>query len=72
MITLDNLTRRFGATTAVDALNATIPAGAITALLGPNGAGKTTTLNLLTVRSRRCCCSSATCPRFTPPRHSSR
>ncbi|MBK6734212.1 MAG: ABC transporter ATP-binding protein [bacterium] len=48
MITLDNLTRRFGATTAVDALTATIPAGAITALLGPNGAGKTTTLNLLT------------------------
>ena len=40
MITLDNLTRRFGATTAVDALTATIPAGAITALLGPNGAGK--------------------------------
>lgn len=48
MITLDRLTRRFGATTAVDALTATIPAGCITALLGPNGAGKTTTLNLLT------------------------
>jgi len=48
LITLDNLTRRFDATTAVDSLTATIPAGAITALLGPNGAGKTTTLNLLT------------------------
>ena len=48
MITLDHLTRRFGATVAVDSLTATIPAGAITALLGPNGAGKTTTLNLLT------------------------
>ena len=48
MIRLDNLTRRFGSFTAVDAVTASIPAGEITALLGPNGAGKTTTLNMLT------------------------
>ncbi len=41
------LTRRFGALTAVDALDLTIPAGEIFGLLGPNGAGKTTTLSML-------------------------
>lgn len=40
------LTKHFGATTAVDALDLSIHAGDVYALLGPNGAGKTTTLNL--------------------------
>lgn len=40
------LTKRFGATTAVNALDLTIDAGEVYALLGPNGAGKTTTINL--------------------------
>lgn len=48
MIQLHALTRRFDELLAVDALDLTIPSGAITALLGPNGAGKTTTLNMLT------------------------
>jgi ABC-2 type transport system ATP-binding protein len=38
------LTKRYGPTTAVDALSFTIPRGAITGFLGPNGAGKSTTL----------------------------
>ncbi|MDF2118644.1 ABC transporter ATP-binding protein [Roseiarcaceae bacterium H3SJ34-1] len=41
------LTRRFGAFTAVDRVSFTLPAGARHALIGPNGAGKTTFVNLL-------------------------
>ena len=47
MIRAVNLTRRFGALTAVDRLNLEIPAGEIFGLVGPDGAGKTTTLRLL-------------------------
>jgi ABC-2 type transport system ATP-binding protein len=46
-ITVEGLTRRFGAVTAVDALSFTVPVGSVTGFLGPNGAGKTTTLNVL-------------------------
>jgi len=48
MITLQRLTKRFGAQTAVDSLSLEIPAGQIVGFLGPNGAGKTTTLKMLT------------------------
>jgi len=47
MLTLENLTKRFNGTTAVDTLNLTIASGELFALLGPNGAGKTTTINCL-------------------------
>jgi ABC-2 type transport system ATP-binding protein len=47
MLELAGLTRRFGAHTAVDGLDLTVPAGRLVGLLGANGAGKTTTLNLL-------------------------
>ena len=43
-ISLDRMTKRFGAVTAVDDLTLQIKPGAVTALLGPNGAGKTTTM----------------------------
>lgn len=42
-----DLTRRFGALTAVDAVNLTIPSGRIYGFLGPNGSGKSTTIRLL-------------------------
>src|SRR5271157_6012072 len=42
-----DLTRRFGAITAVDHLNLTVPRGEIFGLVGPDGAGKTTTLRML-------------------------
>lgn len=41
------LTRRFGALTAVDAVDLKIPAGRIYGFLGPNGSGKSTTIRLL-------------------------
>ena len=47
MITCQNLTRQFGALTAVDHLNLTVGAGELFGFLGPNGAGKTTTIKML-------------------------
>jgi oleandomycin transport system ATP-binding protein len=41
------LTKRFGATTAVDGIDLTIPVGTVFGLLGPNGAGKTTIVSIL-------------------------
>ncbi|NUP45686.1 MAG: ATP-binding cassette domain-containing protein, partial [Catenulispora sp.] len=41
------LTKRFGATTAVDGLDLAVPAGSVYGFLGPNGAGKTTTVRML-------------------------
>ena len=43
-ISLDRLTKRFGAVSAVDDLTLQVTPGAVTAFLGPNGAGKTTTM----------------------------
>jgi ABC-2 type transport system ATP-binding protein len=47
VIETENLTRRFGDMTAVDALTLTIAEGEVFGLLGPNGAGKTTTIRML-------------------------
>lgn len=47
MIEARELTRRFGAVTAVDRLDLEIARGEIFGLVGPDGAGKTTTLRLL-------------------------
>ena len=41
------LTRRFGALTAVDRLSLRIEPGEVFGLLGPNGSGKTTTIRML-------------------------
>ncbi|MDX1982514.1 MAG: ABC transporter ATP-binding protein [Bryobacteraceae bacterium] len=47
MIEIRQLTRKFGAVTAVDNLSLSIPKGEIFGLVGPDGAGKTTTLRML-------------------------
>ncbi|WP_072801975.1 ATP-binding cassette domain-containing protein [Rhodococcoides yunnanense] len=41
------LIKRFGATTAVDGIDLTVPSGGVYGVLGPNGAGKTTTIRML-------------------------
>ncbi|GEL16500.1 ABC transporter ATP-binding protein [Pseudonocardia asaccharolytica] len=41
------VTRRYGATVALDGVDLDVPAGSLTGLLGLNGAGKSTLLNLL-------------------------
>src|SRR6266704_5254278 len=47
VLSVRDLTKRFGEVMAVDALSFALQAGSITGFLGPNGAGKTTTLRLL-------------------------
>jgi ABC-2 type transport system ATP-binding protein len=42
VISISNLTRRFGAKTALDAVSLSLPRGAVYGLVGANGAGKTT------------------------------
>ena len=46
-IDLKNVTRRFGAVTAVNDVTFTVPEGSVFGLIGPNGAGKTTTFSML-------------------------
>ena len=47
MIEARNLTKRYGATVAVDDLSFDVKPGMVTGFLGPNGAGKTTTMRLI-------------------------
>jgi len=44
VLEIKNLTRRFGAFTAVDDLTLSVNAGEVFGLLGSNSAGKTTTI----------------------------
>ncbi len=46
-IRVHDLTKRYGETLAVDAIDFTVRAGATVGLLGGNGAGKTTTIGML-------------------------
>jgi ABC-2 type transport system ATP-binding protein len=46
-LVVDNVSKDFGATRAVDGLSFEVNAGEIFAMLGPNGAGKTTTLRMV-------------------------
>ena len=48
MIEVENLTKSYGAVTAVDHISFTVNKGEILGFLGPNGAGKTTTMRILT------------------------
>ena len=48
LLTVTDLTMRFGGLTAVNAVNFVAKRGNITAVIGPNGAGKTTVFNCIT------------------------
>ena len=48
MISIRQLSKRFGDQEAVRAIDLEIPAGQLVGLLGPNGAGKSTTIKMLT------------------------
>jgi ABC-2 type transport system ATP-binding protein len=54
LIDANNLSKKFGETTAVEGLTFHIEEGEVFGLLGPNGAGKTTTVRML------CCLISST------------
>jgi ABC-2 type transport system ATP-binding protein len=47
-VAVEELTRRYGAFTAVDAVTFAVGQGEVFGFLGPNGAGKTTTIKMLT------------------------
>ncbi|HWA24421.1 MAG TPA: ABC transporter ATP-binding protein [Lacunisphaera sp.] len=47
MLTLDNVTKRYGSLTALDGVSLRIEAGEFFGLLGPNGAGKSTLMSLV-------------------------
>lgn len=48
ILTVKNVTKRFGGLTAVKSIDMTVEKGSITAVIGPNGAGKTTFFNMIT------------------------
>jgi ABC-2 type transport system ATP-binding protein len=47
MIEVEDLTKRYGRTPAVDRLTFTVRPGRVTGFLGPNGAGKSTTMRMV-------------------------
>ena len=47
ILTLSNLSKKFGPITAVDNLSITIEKGNVYGILGPNGSGKSTTLGIV-------------------------
>ncbi len=47
MLTLENVTKRYGSLTALDGVSLRIEAGEFFGLLGPNGAGKSTLMSLV-------------------------
>jgi len=48
LLTIQNLTKSFGAVTVLDSVSLTLEAGEHMGLVGPNGAGKTTLMKILT------------------------
>jgi ABC-2 type transport system ATP-binding protein len=46
-IVLENVTKTFGETLAVDRLSLSVPKGSVYGFIGPNGSGKTTTLRMI-------------------------
>ena len=48
MITVENLTKRYGSFTAVDDISFEVRPGSVVGFLGPNGAGKSTAMRMMT------------------------
>ncbi len=48
LLSVQNVTRRFGGIVAVDGVSLEVDVGRIVGLIGPNGAGKTTLFNVIT------------------------
>src|SRR5213082_1643188 len=48
LLSVQNVTKRFGGIVAVDGVSLDVGEGEIVGLIGPNGAGKTTVFNLIT------------------------
>jgi ABC-2 type transport system ATP-binding protein len=46
-VQISNVTKTFGAVTAVDDLSLTVPEGSVYGFIGPNGSGKTTTMRMI-------------------------
>src|SRR6186713_1107289 len=46
-VSVNGLTKRYGARAAVDDLTVDLPSGVVAGFVGPNGAGKTTTMAML-------------------------
>lgn len=47
VIAISSLSKRFGSTLALDALDLRVPVGGVHGFLGPNGAGKSTTIGII-------------------------
>ena len=52
MIRCEKLTKRYGRTLALDALDLSVGDGELHGFIGPNGAGKTTTMKILATLMR--------------------
>ncbi len=53
VVSVRNLSKRYGAVDALDGLDLTVPPRSVVGFLGPNGSGKTTAMRILTGLARR-------------------